>query len=105
MNIRRFSRLNARSGPLNDMQEFCKFMKKTKQKTMNKEKGICAVIFVLFVLLSSLFAEDKAIANRYPFKDSSQWFRKYGDYLAYLTVQRASPRGYMISVTIWICAC
>jgi hypothetical protein len=65
---------------------------------MNKGKGLCVVFVVLFLPLSYLFAEENPASVFNTFTESSQWFRKYGDYLVYLAVERASPRGYMISV-------
>jgi hypothetical protein len=58
---------------------------------------MCVIIFMM-VPLSSLCADDESASNEKTFTDSSPWFRKYGDYLVYLTVQRASPRAYTMSV-------
>jgi hypothetical protein len=48
--------------------------------------------------LSCLFALNETILDEKAYTESSQWFHNYGEYLVYLTVQRASPRGYMMSV-------
>jgi len=54
--------------------------------------------FVIVIPLSSLFAGDGEVSDEKVYTESSHWFHKYGDYLVYLTVQRASPRGFMMSV-------
>ena len=66
-------------------------------KIMSYKRIIWTGFFVIFIALSGLFAENKAISNKKTFTESSHWFHKYADYLLYLTVQRASPRGYMMS--------
>lgn len=65
---------------------------------MDNKRIICVVLVVMFFLLSNLFADDKTISDKKTSTEASQWFRKYGDYLVYMTVQRASPRGYSMSV-------
>ncbi len=57
------------------------------------------VFFIMMVLpLSCLFAADEAVSDEKAYTEPSHWFHKYGDYLVYITVQRASPRGYMMFV-------
>ena len=65
---------------------------------MNAKRIICAFLVAMSIPLSCLFAADEAVSDEKTYTESSQWFRTYGDYLVYLTVQRASPRGFMMSV-------
>ena len=67
------------------------------QKMINK-RILCVVFVVMFILLSNLLAEDETTSDKKAFTESSPWFHKNADYLVYLTVQRASPRGYSLSV-------
>jgi hypothetical protein len=55
-------------------------------------------LFLMAIPLSYFFAGDEMPSSQETSAESSQWFHNYGDYLIYLTVQRASPRGYMMSV-------
>jgi hypothetical protein len=68
------------------------------QKTNNYKQIIGAFFIVMIIPFSCLFACDESVSDEKAYTESSHWFRKYGDYLVYLTVQRASPRGYMLSV-------
>ncbi len=65
---------------------------------MNSYRIIWIFLVALLLPFSALFAADESISSEKTFSESSPWFRKYGDYLVYLTVQRASPRGYTMSV-------
>lgn len=65
---------------------------------MDCKRIICLFLVAISISLSCLFAEERAISDEKTFTESSQWFHKFGDYLVYLTVQRASPRGYMMSM-------
>lgn len=62
-------------------------------------KRIIGLFFVaILIQITGLSAVNESVSEEKTFSESSQWFRKYGDYLVYLTIQRASPRGYMMSV-------
>jgi hypothetical protein len=65
---------------------------------MNYKRSICVFLVSMSIPLSCLLALEGTAPDKKDFTDSSQWFRKYGDYLVYLTVEKASPRGYMMSV-------
>jgi hypothetical protein len=65
---------------------------------MISRKIICSFLITLWVPITGFFAAYGSVSNEKTFTESSQWFRKYGDYLVYLTVQRASPRGFSMSV-------
>jgi hypothetical protein len=65
---------------------------------MSNKRIICALLVMICFSLSGLFAQNKIVSEEKTQENSSSWFHRYGDYLVYLTVQRASPRGYMMSV-------
>jgi len=63
-------------------------------------KRFILVLFILILVASaSLSDENKENSGDKAIRESSKWFREYGDYLVYLTLQRASPRGYMLIVS------
>ena len=74
-----------------------------KRKRLKRHKSysyvqIVCVLFFVLVPLTLLCDDDKLVLDKKTFTDSSQWFRKYADYLVYLTILRSSPRSYMMSV-------
>jgi hypothetical protein len=96
---RSFSSLIADSEPGACIENTKKKSKKlNSQKTMNYKRFFFVFLVTMSISLSYLFAGDETVSNEKTFAESSKWFRKYGDYLVYLTVQRASTRGYSMSV-------
>lgn len=65
---------------------------------MKLKRSIGILFVAIMVPVTGLLVANEPVSNERFFAESSQWFHKYGDYLVYLAVQRASPRGYMMSV-------
>jgi len=57
----------------------------------------CIIAALVFLPCSSRPAENKPESNTRAAKEPKPWFRHYGDYLVFLTVQQSSPRGFMLS--------
>ncbi|MGD9347515.1 MAG: hypothetical protein PVH84_16740, partial [Candidatus Aminicenantes bacterium] len=68
------------------------------RKVENYKKNICLLFVLISLTASFVFSGVEAVSADNSYTESSRWFRKYGDYLLYLTVQRASPRAYTMSV-------
>jgi hypothetical protein len=67
-------------------------------RTQQYRRIVLVLCVCLLISLSCLIARGQSHEAAEAYKESEIWFRNYGDYLVSLTVQQASPRGYMMSV-------
>lgn len=67
----------------------------------DKKKRKIEMIFFIFICITSICfsVENREDSGSESVSESSKWFRKYGDYLVYLTLQKASPREHMLFVS------
>jgi len=67
---------------------------------IKKIKIVRRTYFALFIFIFLtpvlINADNKEYLSEEAIKESAPWFRKYGDYIVYLTLQEASPRDYML---------
>jgi hypothetical protein len=69
-------------------------------KVMDLDKKFIFVILILFYISSICISnENKEYLDNEESKKDCGWFREYGDYLVYLTLQNASPKEYLLSIS------